>query len=148
MILFDDPSVKVEYDDSVPSVIWTPVGSIFGDLFKQPFVIGMDFFEKQVKKEPNLGWLNDVRKLRTVKTEDINWLNENVNDRAYLAGGKKVAFVLPEDVFGKLGIRLYAHFTSRRPDNKLEIKAFNTILEAKKWLKGVESAKLNEVRLA
>jgi len=147
MILYEDPKVTVEYDPIIPCVIWTPLNHIFGDDFRNPLTLGMDFFVKTIKDQPNLGWLNDTRKQKSVKLDDVKWIDKNINDRAYQSGAKKVAFVLPENIFGRMGTRLYVEFTTQRPDNQLEIKAFKTLSEAKLWLKGAASAKLEDVKL-
>ena len=134
MIIHQDESSIVEFDASVPCVTWTPAQYMSGDTFRGPFEKGMDFMEKKIKEMPNLGWLNDARKLKTVKIDDLKWLNTNVNDRAYNFGAKKVAFVLPENVFGKMAVKFYVEFTTKRMDNKFQIKAFQTPEDAREWL--------------
>jgi hypothetical protein len=62
------------------------------------------------------------------------WLNTNVNDRAYRFGAKKVAFVLPDSVFGRLAVNFYVDYTNKRTDNQFQIKAFSTMEEAAKWI--------------
>lgn len=148
MILFESEKVKLEYDASVPCIIWKPDGSPMGEDFRQPFVIGIDYVIKNIKKIPNLGWLNDGRELKTTRKEDLDWLDTTANVKAYEVGLKKVAFVLPNNVFGKMGMRLYVHNTMKRPDNKLEIKAFNKIEDARNWLQGDTHAIVDEVRLS
>lgn len=147
MILLENKAVKVEFDPTIPSVIWTPLEFMSGEEWRQPFVVGMDFYTAKLKELPNLGWLNDTRKLKPTKPEDIHWLNLNVNEKAYRANGKKVAFVLPENIFGKMAIKLYIQFTTKREDNRLEIRAFKSIGEARIWLKGTQGVKIEEIKL-
>lgn len=147
MILYDSKLVKLEFDPAVPCITWIPQEFMEGAQFRDPFTVGMDFMEKKIKELPNLGWLNDARKLKAVKTEDVKWLNLNVNDRAYKFGAKKVAFVLPENIFGKMSIKLYVEFTSRRVDNKFQIKAFNTVEKAKAWLAQEVDKPVEEIKL-
>lgn len=134
-MIYQNEQATITYDETVPCIIWTPTGFIKGDNFKEPFKAGMDYMEQKIKEEPNLCWLNDARKLRTVSQGDVKWLNENVNDRAYRMGVKRVGFVLPENIFGKLAIKIYVDFTNKRSDNSMEIKAFKTPEQAKEWLK-------------
>lgn len=134
-MVFKNDQANITFDESVPCVVWTPTGFLKGEQFREPFKAGMDFLEEKIKTYPTISWLNDARSLKTVGQDDVKWLNQNVNDRAYKLGVKKVAFVLPESIFGKWAIKLYVDFTQRRSDNKLEIKAFATVAEAKKWLK-------------
>lgn len=148
MILYEDPKVIVEYDPIIPCVIWTPIDFMSGDAFREPFNKGMEFYEEKIKEIPTIGWLNDTRKLKTVRIDDVKWIDDAVNIRGLKAGVKKVAFVLPENVFGRMGTRLYVEFTTRRPDNTMEIKAFKTIAEAKLWLKGTAvTSRLDEIKL-
>ena len=147
MVIFEDQSVKLEFLEQVPCIVWRPLKYISGDGWRKPFQIGMDFMEEKIKSIPNMGWINDARLLKVVKPDDLLWLNKNVNDRAYNFGAKKVAFVLPESTFGKLAVKTYADFTNRRTDNKFQIKAFVSIDEAKKWISAEVSVDSNEVSL-
>ena len=144
MIIHQDESSIVEYDEAVPCMLWTPVHYMSGDKFRLPFVKGMDFMEKKIKTVPDLGWLNDARKLKTVKIDDLRWLNTNVNDRAYNFGAKKVAFVLPENIFGKMAVKFYVEFTTKRMDNKFQIKAFLEPGDARAWLSAKIDQPVNE----
>ncbi len=147
MVIFEDQSVRLDFLEDVPCVIWKPLKYISGDGWRKPFQVGMDFMEEKIKTLPNLGWINDARLLKVVKPDDLLWLNKNVNDRAYNFGAKKVAFVLPESTFGRLAVKTYADFTNRRTDNKFQIKAFLSIDEAKKWISTEVSVDSSEVTL-
>jgi hypothetical protein len=147
MVLYEDKLVRLEFDESIPCVVWQPIEFMEGEQFKRPFVIGMDFFERKIADLPTLSWLNDTRKLRAVKTDDVKWLNINVNERAASFGARKVAFVLPENIFGKMSVKLYVEFTSRRNNNNLAIKAFNNIDKARTWLKSTSDIPVGEVSL-
>ena len=134
MVIFEDTTVKLEFDEAVPCITWKPLRFLAGETWRKPFEKGMDFMEVKIKQLPNIGWINDARLLKVVKPEDLLWLNRNVNDRAYNFGAKKVAFVLPESAFGKWAVKFYADFTNKRTDNKFQIKAFKTLEEARKWI--------------
>lgn len=134
-MIYQNEQATISYNKKVPCIIWTPTGFLRGDSFKNPFKAGLDYMEEKIKSEPNISWLNDTRKLRAVPQSDVKWLNENVNNRAYKMGVKRVAFVLPEYNFGKLAVKLYVDFTNKRSDNEFEIKAFKTIERATAWLK-------------
>jgi hypothetical protein len=116
-------------------VIWTPKGSLVGEEFTAPFILGVDFYLKNISKYPNLTWLNDTRKLGVVRPSDVHWLDKNVNDKLFTAGASKVAFVLSEDIMGRFGTQMYTTFTNMRSDNKFQIKDFETMEEAITWLK-------------
>ena len=145
MVIYEDKLVKLEFDESIPCVVWQPIEFMEGEQFRRPFLIGMDFVERKIVDLPNLTWLNDTRKLRAVKTDDVKWLNANVNDRVAKFGARKVAFVLPENIFGKMSVKLYVEFTSRRTNNTLNIKAFNNLEKARTWLKNTSDVTVGEV---
>src|SRR5512145_469870 len=147
MVIFEDQSVRLDFLEDVPCIVWKPLKYISGDGWRKPFQIGMDFMEEKIKSLPNLGWINDARLLKVVKPDDLLWLNKNVNDRAYNFGAKKVAFVLPQSTFGRLAVKTYADFTNRRTDNKFQIKAFLSIDEAKRWISAEVSVDSSEVSL-
>ncbi len=144
VVIYNEEFAKLEFDESVPCITWTPVKFVTGEKWRQPFRMGMDYMEERIKEMPDLGWLNDTRSLKTVKMDDLRWLNENVNDRAYKFGAKKVAFVLPENIFGKLAVKFYVEYTTKRMDNKFQIKAFNTLEKAKEWLKAKSDIVIEE----
>jgi hypothetical protein len=148
MILFKNENVTVEFDPTIPCAVWTPVGYVYGDDFRDPFLIGIDFVADKIKEYPSIGWLNDVRRIKSPKKEDVEWVNNKANNIAERIGLKKFAFVPPEDVFGKMAIRLYAFMTNKMGNSKLEIKAFATIEEARLWLKGIKGVELNEIKLS
>jgi hypothetical protein len=131
----------------VPCIIWKPLKFLSGDTWRKPFEKGMDFMEEKIKSIPNLGWINDARLLKVVKPEDLMWLNSNVNDRAYNFGATKVAFVLPDNVFGKVAVKFYADFTNKRTDNRFQIKAFGSLDEAQKWINAAVQINVNEIDL-
>ncbi len=148
MIIFEDPSVKLEFLPEVPCIIWKPLKFLSGESWRKPFTVGMDFMEEKIKQVPNLGWINDARLLKVVKPDDLQWLNSNVNDRAYHFGAKKVAFVLPDNVFGKIAVKFYADFTNKRTDNQFQIKAFSSMDEAQKWIGATVDVNVNDVKLS
>lgn len=135
MIIRETDKSKIEFDSRIQSVIWScKTEYLDTEEFTQSFEKGMEFYLHKIKEVPNIGWLNDASKIKGANPNDILWLDKNVNDKAYKAGGKKVAFVLPKDIFGRLSIRTYTFMTLKRADNSLQIRSFNKIEEAKDWL--------------
>lgn len=148
MILFEDNFVKVGFDKTVPCVVWRPLAFASGDDFRKPFLIGMKFFEQKIKDLPSLGWINNIATTKIAsKPEDLLWLVQNINPAFSSAGGKKVAFVLPDDLFTKIAMRLYIQYSKKVLNDKFEIKVFNTFKEAKLWLKGSQSSSIEEVKI-
>lgn len=147
MLIYGNSSVTVTYDDSVPCIVWTPLQFMKNEDWRTPFVKGLEFLAGKIKTTPNITWLNDTRKLKMVTIEDLNWLNKNVNDPCFKLGLRKVAFVLPENVFGKMAVKFYVEYTNKRSDNLFQIKAFQEYTDAEAWLSAKVNAPAREVRL-
>ena len=141
MILYKTEAVKVEFDSAIPAVIWRPVQFMSSAEFRKPFEVGIDFYIDKFQQIPGLGWLNDTRLLKPVKPSDVHWLDKNVNDRVYSLGDQRIAFVLPESIFGKMAIKMYMNFTKLQRSRVLKVEAFETIGEAKLWIKGISLTK-------
>ncbi|MBN2348916.1 MAG: hypothetical protein JXJ22_08775 [Bacteroidales bacterium] len=147
MVIYQDDYVKLEFDESVPCVIWTPLQFLYGEKFRSSMLHGIDFIENKIKELPDISWLNDASRLKAVKKDDVIWLNQNANNRAYEMGVKKMAFVLPDNIFGKIAVKLYVEITTKHADNKLLIKAFGTLDKAKSWLKAESDVLVEEESL-
>lgn len=145
MVIFEDQNVKLEFLPEIPCIIWKPIKFLAGESWRKPFILGMDFMEEKIKTIPNLGWINDARLLKVVKLDDLMWLNSNVNDRAFKFGAKKVAFVLPDNSFGRFAVKFYADYTNKRTDSTFQIKAFGTLEEAQKWISAGTDAQVKEL---
>ena len=118
-----------------------------GNEWRDPFNAGVNFLQEKIKTVPNITWLNDTRKLKTVSLEDLKWLNSNVNDRCYQYGLKKVVFVLPDNIFGRMAVKFYVEFTNRRTDNQFQIKAFRSYSDAENWLKAKSPVNIEEIKI-
>ncbi|MDX1919381.1 MAG: hypothetical protein SFU25_01445, partial [Candidatus Caenarcaniphilales bacterium] len=146
-ILFRSERSKVELDSSSSSIIWTANSFLDDEEFRYSFISGLNHFKSKIQTISNLAWINDTKKFKTPKVESMKWLSNEFNELAYAAGLRKIAFVLPEDVFGRLGIRLYAHISSIQFQDKFQIKAFNTLDNAKLWIKGEDLSNIEEIKL-
>lgn len=147
MVILENNLVKVEYDESIKAVVWTPIAFMKGDEWRTPFMKGVKFLQEKIAEVPTITWLNDTRKLKTVSLDDLTWLNKSVNDPCYKAGLKKVAFVLPNNVFGRMAVKFYVDFTNKRTDNQFQIKAFKEYEDAVKWLTAISSVNVPEETL-
>lgn len=147
MILLESPLVKVEFDKTVPCVMWTPLEYMTGDDFREPILLALNSFVEHIKELPSMGWISDSRLSKAVKPDDIIWAVQNVNSVFAKAGGKKIAFVLPEDPFAKIGLRLYVQYTRKSLEHTLQVKVFKNVDDAKSWIKGINISSIEEVRI-
>ncbi len=144
MVMLETSLVKLDYDESINAVVWEPRAFMKADEWRTPFIKGVEFMKEKIGDEPDMTWLNDTRKLKTVSLEDLNWLNANVNEPLYKAGLKKVAFVLPTNVFGRMAVKFYVDFTNKRTDNQFQIKAFKEYDDAVTWLTAKSNVDVKE----
>jgi hypothetical protein len=147
MVIFEDDSVKLEFDPDIPCIIWKPLKFLSNESWRTPFVRGLDFAEDSIRNSPKIGWINDARLLKIVKPEDLLWLSKNVNDRAYKIGIEKIAFVMPDSAFGKWAVKFYTDYTKNRKDINLQIESFGAIQEAKKWISTTVNIEIREVNV-
>lgn len=147
MMIYENKSVTVKYEESVPCVIWTPLNFMKGDDWRTPFVKGIDFFIEKIKSQPELTWLNDARKLKTVPSDDLKWLHPNVNERIIELGLVKLAFVLPENIFGRMAVKYYVDQTNKKTDSNFEIKAFRKYEDAENWLRTKSEVGVEEIKI-
>jgi hypothetical protein len=137
MIIYESKTARTEFDSSIQCITWTGNNFISSEDFQNSFQNGVNFVIQRNQNGPTCtSWLNDTRKVKGANPSDILWLNKNVNDPGKQYGVTKIAFVLPEDVFGRLSVRTYIFMTRKRKDLPQQIKTFETIEEAKLWLKG------------
>lgn len=146
MVIFENKMIKILYDESIPAILWIPIEFMDGENFRNPFIKAVEFYENNIKDIPKLGWLCDARKLKSVKPEDVRWIM-HINERAQKFGAPRVAFVLPENIFGKMAIKLYVEVTMASRSNLLQIKAFSNFDKAKYWLKDIQIGQMDEIKL-
>ena len=135
MILHKEKYGSIEFNKEIPCLIWKPYHFHKSEQFRSLLLRGVEDYIKYKKDYPVLHWLNDTRKIKVVAKEDQQWLCDVINKNAYEAGLKYMAFVLPENIFGKLAVRIYVQNTLRTNNNSLTIKIFNGYVNAENWLK-------------
>lgn len=123
----------IELIEDVPCVAWVPMGYSKSEDFRKLMMIGVDYYGQKKKEISNLVWLNDSRKMKVIGKEDQDWLESVVNMQAQKNGLKYMAFVLPDNIFGKIAVKLYVEATLKKMD--MTIKTFNSYDKALAWLK-------------
>ena len=125
---------KVEFNPEIPAIIWTAKGFMHSNEFRELTMKGVEAFIENKKQNPNICWLNDVRKMKVISGADQTWLNTKINDEVEKQGLRKLAMVLPENIFAKMA-QLYTEVALKRHKNNLEIKSFKEYNKAVEWLK-------------
>jgi hypothetical protein len=124
----ENETSSVCYDTSINTAVGTFVGYLSPDEFKTMANQLLNILEtKRIKKQ-----LNNVKKMKVLKPEIQEWLNDVWFPKAQKAGLKHFAFVVPDDIFGKASM----DGANRKADETfgVEIQYFNDMEKAKSWL--------------
>lgn len=127
MIYFDSDHLTIEWDEQHECVIMNWKGFVGGDKFRDGLLKGLDLLiEKKASR-----WLAILTKMGSLLKEDQEWSNKEWFPRAFEAGVKKIAIVIPQKVLAQMSVNAIMQKVAR---TELVSKHFNSIEEAKKWL--------------
>ena len=124
----DNKATNAVYDSRTNAAIGTFVGFLTPDEFKAVANQLLGILEtKRLKKQ-----LNDIKQMKVLKPEVQEWLNTDWFPRAQKIGLKYFAFVVPDDIFGKMSM----DGANKNAQNAfgMEIQYFNNLDAAKNWL--------------
>lgn len=124
----DNKTTNAVYDSRTNAAIGTFVGFLTPDEFKTVANQLLGILEtKRLKKQ-----LNDIKQMKVLKPEVQEWLNTDWFPRAQKIGLKYFAFVVPDDIFGKMSM----DGANKNAQNAfgIEIQYFNNVDAAKNWL--------------
>ncbi len=124
----DNKATNAVYDSRTNAAIGTFVGFLTPDEFKTVANQLLGILEtKRLKKQ-----LNDIKQMKVLKPEVQEWLNTDWFPRAQKIGLKYFAFVVPDDIFGKMSM----DGANKNAQNAfgMEIQYFNNLDAAKNWL--------------
>ncbi len=140
MIHFKEDFGEIDFLEDVPCVVWRPTKFMDSAQFRKLMGTGVDFYKQKKSSNSNLVWLNDASEMKVIGKDDQKWLEEVVNMQAVENGLKYMAFVLPENIFGKIAVKSYVSSTLGKLNKDLTIKSFSDRSKAIDWLKeGAES---------
>ncbi|TXT67588.1 MAG: hypothetical protein BAJALOKI1v1_50028 [Promethearchaeota archaeon] len=91
----------------------------------------LEFYREYKRRFPRLGWFVDARNVKSVSTDDMQWVTDVILPESSKLGLQKEAFVVPESAITQLVINNY----KAKSGSIIEIEAFSSEREAKKWLK-------------
>jgi len=124
----ENKTTNAVYDSRTNAAIGTFVGFLTPEEFKTVANQLLSILEtKRLKKQ-----LNDIKQMKVLKPEVQEWLNTDWIPRAQKIGLKYFAFVVPDDIFGKMSM----DGANKNAQNAfgIEIQYFNNVDAAKNWL--------------
>jgi hypothetical protein len=125
MTVKDYPFCELKHDPALKCVVQTWKGYCESSEFRKAIVDTLTFFEQNNVSRI----ISDTRKQKVVKPEDTDWVATTVNPKLISNGLRKMAFILPEDVFASLSVDRFLKIS-----NNFELGHFQDMEEAKSWI--------------
>lgn len=132
MKLFENESVIVSIDESIPCLEWIGKRALNSQAFRESEKQSLAFYQKYKPKYPTLEWFVDARKIRSLLPEDVEWVAQEILPQFAVAGLTKEVFVIPESAIGRFVVKDYTDLATGKT---VEIQAFASVEDAKNWLK-------------
>ena len=121
----------IDYDPSIPGLISAVVGYMPSPEFRLFMMAGLDLLTEKIDLLGNVAWIADIRKTEIYDQEDIEWAL-GWNKKAYEAGLRYMAMIMPESMFATLNVQEYMEERKRKSDT-LVVKQFGDLDSAKEW---------------
>lgn len=129
MLLYKEyPFLKIEIDEKNATIIMVWNGNFTSAEYREATLACL----AAVKEFKLKNWLADTSKIDEIKIEDQDWTNENVLFPISGAGVRKVAIVIPEDVYNHLAIS--SIMVKGKGRFKFDSQYFVTRADAYTWL--------------
>ncbi|MBL8161565.1 MAG: STAS/SEC14 domain-containing protein [Anaerolineae bacterium] len=103
---------------------------IYGKEFRDVLNKGVEL----LKEHGATKWLSDDRKNSALPTEDLNWSMTEWFPKAFEAGWRNWAIIMPDKVAGQMNMN---RIMKVNIDRGLNIKVFEDTNEALEWLKSI-----------
>lgn len=142
--LLKTSSGSIEFDPSTSVIIARFTGYMKSDVFKNFLNQGLDFITEKKENSRPILWLADTSAHKIQPESDTAWVAEDWNPRAFDAGLRHVAFILPESVFGKMSVDNYAKINDTNDDSKMNIGFFDNEDKAKNWFLEITNQLVSE----
>jgi hypothetical protein len=130
MTLFENNSVIVALDTSTPCLEWIGKGPLTSQDFRESEEKSLAYYQEYKSQYPDLEWFVDARKIRSLSSDDVEWVAQEILPQFAAAGLTKEVFVIPESALGRFVVNDYTDLAG----NTVEVRAVASIEEAKQWL--------------
>lgn len=124
MIVHQNSNVRIEYDPSTKRLTQTWTGFISSKEFKVAIDQTVAFAEKNLVTSI----ISDTLNQGVVKPEDTEYA-ASVMPTLFRKGLRKMAFVIPENIFTQLSLKKFAD--KERNEN---VQYFKSVSDAQKWI--------------
>lgn len=124
------PGITITWDENVKCIQAIGQGFVDGNSYRGSMDKGLEL----LKEKKASRWLADMLDQKVLSSEDQDWTIQDWTPRAVAAGIKKSAFVVPKSVIAQMSLR---RMTAKVGNVELEMAYFESVEEAKKWLKAL-----------
>lgn len=131
MTLFENEYYKLALDTKTPCLEWIGKQFMPSAEFRESEVKSVEFYKKYKPKYPKLEYFVDSRDIGPISPKDTEWIIKEILPEMLKDGLRKEAFVVPKTAVGKIVVKNYVS----NAGITVEMDIFETVDEAKKWLK-------------
>lgn len=129
MIYYDTTYITIYWDEPTRCVHTEWKAFVAGEQVRTVQNKGLELL---IAKRTNR-WLGDLREAKVLNKQDQDWISENWLPRAFAAGLRYSAYVVPKSLLAQMSLKA---IVSKDKDEKHPERAyFDNLEEAKKWLK-------------
>jgi hypothetical protein len=125
MLYINEPHLILSSEDGYIKARW--LGSYSEESFRQ----GLEKVLELIEQKKTAFYLINVTKSKVISPDEQNWMTQNWSPRAYLAGLRKKAFIVPQDVATQMAVRS----STALPEPGIANGYFDNELAAIEWLK-------------
>lgn len=122
-----------DFDPSVPCILSEGHGFMTSPEFRMFMERGLELIHEKIAEIGKLGWLVDTRFVEVFDPQDTQWIVEYWNPKAYEAGLRYIAFVMPENVFAEMNVNEYIDLSHEA--GGLTLNHFKDQESARAWLR-------------
>ncbi len=98
MKVLNNDYVNVEYNDQTEVITLTWLDNPTSEEIRTGLNAGRDFVKENSLKK----WIGDTKLLGAIGDEDLDWINNSWFPTLLEAGIRKMAVIIPENVFGQM----------------------------------------------
>ena len=135
-ILYSSGEISaIEYDSTVPCLIDAIKEFFPGEELKARMNKGLELFIEKKRIHGQIGWLADTRLVPPLFEADLKWMAGNWTLRAYEAGLRHIAMIMPENYIAQMNIEVYQEYLHILAPKELSTGVFSDFESAQEWMK-------------
>lgn len=115
-IILDEPYALVRADTAVPCIVVQLHAFANREQFKHMMNAGLAYFKSHSKPSGRWGWIADTRQMSAIPQEVQQWLADDWNMQAYVAGLREMSIVTSTNILGRLATQQYAEKAVATPE--------------------------------